>query len=77
MKCPQCGHDADMHWYPNCPGAVGVEFFEDQEYITTACRMCLPLKLYMTQWYEGNLILKGVCCMPKDSIEYLTSEDWS
>lgn len=71
-KCPQCGHDADMHWYPGCPGAFGVMGYEDQEYNTSACRDCLPRHMYAHDLEDGphkGLVHKGMCTWTKDCIE--------
>ena len=67
MKCPNCGHDAEMHWYPGCPGAQGVENFEDQDYPTTACRDCLPRKMYPVR--GDGFAHDGMCTWTRSSIE--------
>lgn len=77
MNCRRCGHDADMHWYPGCPGVFGVANYEDTEYVTTACRDCLPRRLYVHKIPvagDGGGT-DGMCTMTKDVIIREHSDD--
>lgn len=71
MKCPKCGHNADMHWSSNCPPIK--DFNGQEEYHTTACRDCLPRAMYPLTPEDGvrkGLVIDGgMCTWTKEFIE--------
>lgn len=60
-KCPKCGHDAEMHWFTDCP--------PDENGVTTACRDCRPRQMYPQTFEGGRLRHEGMCTWTRDDID--------